>query len=51
MEIGSGYTSDPITREFLEKNHDKYPEIFRHTWETYKAVVRKKSQKGLKEFS
>jgi ribonuclease HII len=49
--FGSGYTSDPVTREFLEKNYDKYPEIFRHTWETYKKLVRNKSQKGLGEFS
>lgn len=48
--IGSGYPADPVTKEFLEKNWDKHPEIFRKTWQTYKNVMKKKAQKGLGEF-
>jgi ribonuclease HII len=50
--IGSGYPSDPYTKEFLRNNHDKYPEIFRHSWASCKAFSKdkKKSQKKLGEF-
>lgn len=49
-DIGSGYPSDPVTREFLEHNYDQHPEIFRKTWQTYKDVVRNKEQKGLGDY-
>jgi len=49
-EIGPGYPSNPITQRFLQQNWDKHPEIFRKTWETYKKVSQKKSQKSLKDF-
>lgn len=57
-DIGSGYPADPITKEFLKNNWNKYPEIFRHTWATYrvysgeKLVNKKKpkSQKSLGDF-
>lgn len=47
-EIGSGYTSDPLTCKFLEKNAMKYKEdgIFRLTWITWKracAVVEQRT--------
>ncbi len=47
--IGSGYTSDPLTQRFLEKNVVKYDKegIFRKTWETYKRVKRNKGQRKL----
>ena len=48
--LGSGYPSDPTTREFLKSNWEKYPEIFRKTWATYKKVANKKSQKSLSDF-
>ena len=32
------------------RNWDKYPEIFRKTWSTYKKVAFKKNQKSLGEF-
>ena len=37
-EIGSGYTSDPLTKKFLEKYAIKYKDkgIFRKTWITWK---------------
>jgi ribonuclease HII len=36
QEIGSGYPSDPRTMDFLGKNHNKYDEIFRKSWASYK---------------
>ncbi len=49
IDFGSGYTSDPYTIQFLEKNHDKYP-IFRKSWSSWKRVALKKNQKKLSEF-
>lgn len=48
-EIGSGYTSDPVTTKFLEKYIEKYNDdgIFRKTWETWKVAYRKVQQKTL----
>lgn len=45
--IGSGYASDPYTIKFLKNNYNKYPEIFRKTWKTYKRIA---NQKKLDEF-
>ena len=50
QDIGSGYPADPKTKEFISKNYDKYPKIFRKSWKTYKNVVASKHQKGLNEF-
>ncbi len=50
QEIGSGYPADPITKAFLKDNYNKYPDIFRKSWQTYKNVVAKKQQKGLGDF-
>ncbi len=51
-EIGSGYCSDPLTREFLQKNLKKYQNdgIFRKSWSTWKNTVNKAEQKKLNEF-
>ncbi|MBU1246032.1 MAG: ribonuclease HII [Nanoarchaeota archaeon] len=49
-EIGSGYPSDPTTKEFLKKNYQKHPEIFRKSWSTFKKYVTGKKQKKLGEF-
>ena len=48
--IGSGYPSDPITQTFLRQNYDKYPDIFRKGWASYKKMVEKKKQKSLGDF-
>lgn len=51
--IGSGYPSDPATKEFLKNNWDKYPEIFRHSWSTYYEYEKGKysvKQKNLFDF-
>jgi ribonuclease HII len=48
-EMGSGYTSDPSTIKFLEKNAQKHEDsgIFRKTWETWKVAVNKIGQRTL----
>lgn len=49
IDFGSGYPSDPKTKEFLQKYHSKFPEIFRKTWATYKNIT-EKQQRNLSEF-
>jgi len=49
-DCGSGYPADPKTKQFLKENWDKYPEIFRKSWSTYKAYSEGKKQKSLSEF-
>jgi ribonuclease HII len=48
-EIGSGYTSDPTTCKFLEKNIETHKDegIFRKTWATFKKADDKSIQKKL----
>lgn len=48
-EIGSGYSSDPVTIRFVEKYAIKYENegIFRKTWETWKISYKKLVQKKL----
>lgn len=48
-EIGSGYTSDPLTIRFLEKNSNKHKDsgIFRKTWSTWKNAEKSLSQRKL----
>ncbi len=48
-ELGSGYTSDPLTQRFLEKQGQKYKDsgIFRKTWATWKNAHVKVGQKKL----
>jgi len=48
-EIGSGYSSDPLTTKFLEKNLKKYNKdgIFRKSWATWKNAAGKREQRGL----
>jgi len=48
-EIGSGYPSDPLTVEFLQKNANKYADrgIFRRTWKTWQKASSGTTQKKL----
>ena len=48
---GPGYPSNKITQEFLKKNWEKHPEIFRKTWVSYKNHKNMKHQKKLEDFS
>lgn len=50
IDFGSGYMNDPKTKDFLEKYHDKYPNLFRKKWQSYKDVEEKKKQKTLEEY-
>ena len=50
IEFGSGYPSDPVTQKFLRENYNKYPEIFRKTWVTYRNISEIKKQKSLADF-
>ncbi len=53
QQIGSGYPSDPITVEFLQKwireKHDSPPHT-RRSWETIKRMMRLNNVKKLDEF-
>lgn len=48
--IGSGYPSDPVTINFLEKNYNNYQGIFRKEWASWKKLNKKKKQKSLSDF-
>ena len=47
---GPGYPSNEITQNFLKENWEKYPEIFRHTWSSYKRQKVAKHQQKLGDF-
>jgi len=47
---GPGYTSNKITQEFVKENYNKYPEIFRKSWSTWKKHNNSKNQKSLGDF-
>jgi len=51
-DMGSGYTSDPLTKVFLKKKGKKHNNdgIFRKTWQTWKVAMGKQEQKKLSEF-
>lgn len=52
-EIGSGYTSDPITIQWLEnwiENNRSFPDFVRSTWITAEGMIKKKSQTSLSDW-
>ncbi|MEK6899687.1 MAG: ribonuclease HII [Nanoarchaeota archaeon] len=50
IDFGSGYMSDPKTKEFLDNNFDKYPHLFRKSWQSYKDAQESRNQRRLGEF-
>lgn len=44
VDFGSGYMADPATLSFLQKNWNKHPEIFRHSWAPYQKIVKELGQ-------
>ena len=51
IDFGSGYMTDPKTIDFLEKNYETYPDLFRKSWFPYRDILNKKFQKKLEDFS
>jgi ribonuclease HII len=52
-DVGSGYPSDPTTRNFLEQyaaEHGKVPPCARESWSTCADVLEDVEQRGLEEF-
>ena len=49
-DFGSGYMSDPLTQKFIEENWQKYPELFRHSWSSWKDLAFNKNQSKLDDF-
>ena len=50
QSIGTGYPSNPICQKFLKDNWNKYPEIFRKSWVSWKDHKIAKMQKKLSDF-
>lgn len=46
IDFGSGYPADPFTKQFLEKNYNKY-DFFRKSWSSWKNASHKQSQTKL----
>lgn len=51
-DIGSGYSSDPQTKEFLKKKGEELRDsgIFRKSWSTWKKMFPERGQRSLGEF-
>lgn len=56
FDFGSGYSSDPLTINFLNNNYKRIKNmkrslyLVRESWATIKKIDKKKKQKNLKEF-
>ncbi len=52
VDFGSGYSSDPITRKFIENHAHKHKKhgIVRETWRTWQEQETKRRQKKLTDF-
>lgn len=50
VNFGSGYSSDPVTKKFVDEYHDKFPGIFRESWSTHKIAREMKNQRRLDDF-
>ncbi len=52
LDCGSGYPSDPKTKDFLKENYKnkEFDFIFRKSWQTYKDLAGDPKQKTLNDF-
>lgn len=52
IDFGSGYPSDPKTKEFVKNNFNKkeYQHLFRKSWQTFKNAVDSGKQKSIGEY-
>jgi len=52
IDFGSGYTSDPLTQKFISENwsNEKYSELIRKQWETFKRLEEDKKQMKLEGY-
>jgi ribonuclease HII len=52
LDVGSGYPSDPKTKDFLKKHFENknFDFIFRKSWKTYQNIVNSFKQKKLSDF-
>jgi ribonuclease HII len=52
IEFGSGYPSDPTTKDFLRENHrnEKYRKIIRYSWSTLKKLEKASDRNQKKLF-
>ncbi len=51
VDFGSGYPSDPKTIDFVKRNWNNYPGLFRTTWDTWKTIAMARTQSSLSDFS
>jgi ribonuclease HII len=49
-DTGPGYPANPATQKFVKENYLKYPEIFRHSWSTFKNVEKANDEKQKRLF-
>jgi ribonuclease HII len=49
-DTGPGYPANPKTQKFIKENYQKYPEIFRKSWSTFKNVEKANDVKQKKLF-
>ncbi len=50
ISIGTGYAANPICQKFLKEHWDKYPNIFRKSWVSWKNHHGAQAQKKLSDF-
>ena len=50
QSIGTGYPSNPECQKFLKENWNRYPDIFRKSWMTWKVHQKANQQKKLDQF-
>jgi ribonuclease HII len=49
-DIGPGYPANATTQKFIKENWNKHPEIFRHSWSTFKKIEKNNDAKQKKLF-